>query len=698
MFGKKKYRKAAEITDVAPLKDELPRKPFPGKRKLRALLQGLNHPNKMASVSLAIHPTHAVMWPEQNIPFDAIQATRYQEKGFEKVTAYKKGRWDGYTNLGRLRTDGVFEFPIGLLGKVLQACEDAGVRVQERESTRVEPIASYRGLGADHLGAGITLRDYQKAAVTAFIEREQFSDVSGYDSVKSIGLQDAEFLHCEIGSLTRYRLPGTGLLWAATGSGKTVSSASMIARLGVRTLFMVYGNDLVRQTWRNFNNFLGAWLLNHDEQIGIAVEGDFNPGFVTVAGQSTLAAMLAGPTNAIKRVKTVVREFMRTIPAAIYNVDQEDADEEERCKGVLSKMQTKMATWLTKIPSGEAVARTILSDIHDLQYENLSFKDGYVEQPDEGVSKAGKSYGEWLEALEKCLRRMDNFFGSFKRADKRREELLEYLSTVEFLIVDEAHKAAASGAYSVIQMCPAYYRVGMSGTPLDRADGANLKVLAAFGECAFRVSNSQMRDAGVIPDAQITLYSVPGHVEGFYGKYKWNDLYLEGIVYNEYRNRIAVDAARRVFDKGGKVLMLFKSIEHGEVLGDLLDEAGVEHLVLDGSSKTEARRDALDQFSAGTLRVIVASAIFGTGIDIPDGFDLLALMAGGKGKLGDDRGGIAVLQNLGRGLRGDGKVEVIDFMDEHHRTLYKHSVGRLQIYQGQGCFQVIEERSIQAVA
>lgn len=708
MFGKKKFwREGTAKPDVLPVSFPGKKSPpaFPGKRKYREIERGLNHPDKIPTLNLAVHPSHATVWPVQNIPSTAICTTRYREKGYEKVTSYKKGIWDGWTQLGRTSGDGFsFDFPLGLLPKFMQACEDAGVRVLESNSTRVRPEAELETMGSSHLGGGFKLRDYQVEAANAFVDLGSYESVGGLPSLGAIEPNRAEDQYSEIGDLTRYRVPGTGIIWAATGSGKTVSSASVVARLGVRTLFMVYGNDLVRQTWRNFNNMLGTWLLDDGHQVGIAVEGDFNPGFVTVAGSSTLATMLMGPERAVKKVMRKIRKFLRLTDLAIDRVVEETfesddllgfEEESDVNRGKLREMRTLMARWLDCVPSQMAKGRNVVLKLEALGLESLEFRNNALIEEDLESNIELLSADSWKSDLEAVFRAMNRFPGKFQRCVEKQKTLVDYLKTVDLLIVDEVHKAASSGAYAVAQTCSAFYRLGMSGTPLDRADGANLKVLAAFGEVVMRVHNRQMRTAGVIPDARIRILEVPAWSTGkkWEGKPIWNEIYSDGIVLNGWRNEQAVAATKRVYDAGGKVLVLFRVIEHGKILGELLDEVDVPATVLDGASKTQQRRDALDSFSAGDIRVIVASAIFGTGIDIPDGFDLLLLMGGGKGKGKgeDERGGIAVLQNLGRGLRGDGQVEVIDFMDNQHPILRNHSVSRFQIYQGQGCFEVTRE-------
>ena len=628
---------------------------------------------------LSLRGAEAFLWPVEDIPMQVMQSTQYRQAGYEKTVAYQRGAWDGWVSLSHLarhdvdsRDTKVFVFPIGLLSQVLERCHAGGCHVEEVTGLRAKPSHHIQPIKPGVLGGGISLRDYQEKTVDAFVSEDRLERVQDLPSLGLLSDSQAQDCFAGVGELTRMRLPGSGLIWAATGSGKTVSSASIIGRLAVPTLFMVYGNDLVRQTWRNFNEFLGPWLKENGQALGSAMEGEWNPGFVTVAGSSTLAAMLAAPNNAKIRAKKAVEKFIRV---------GLEAKSSGAVKGeswrTLEELILKSRRWLSA-----SIDRRdqIVDSIREMDLCSIVLESSYV-----GDLPAEK----WFKMLESSVRAMQQYPKKQEAAMQRRQQLLDYLKTVDLLVVDEVHKVAASGAYEVTQRCPAYYRIGMSGTPLDRSDGANLKVLATCGEVGIRITNAQMKQAGVIPDAKIKMVHVPGSVD-LGRRPKWSDVYEAGIVRNKWRNRYGAEAIKRVYDQGGKVLTLFKSVEHGKVLGSLLEEMGVEAVVLDGSSTTERRRDCLDLFEEGMLRVIVASAIFGTGINIPQGFDLLLLMGGGKGKRGDERGGIAVLQNLGRGLRGSGSVEVIDFMDSQHGMLVNHSRGRLSIYRDQDCFDVVE--------
>jgi len=73
-----------------------------------------------------------------------------------------------------------------------------------------------------------------------------------------------------------------GILWYATGAGKTITGARIIQRLGVKTLYMVPSLDLLDQT----HTALQGLLKN--VSVGIIGGGSWDPKEITVATTATL--------------------------------------------------------------------------------------------------------------------------------------------------------------------------------------------------------------------------------------------------------------------------------------------------------------------------------------------------------------------------------------------------------------------------
>jgi superfamily II DNA or RNA helicase len=263
---------------------------------------------------------------------------------------------------------------------------------------------------------------------------------------------------------------------------------------------------------------------------------------------------------------------------------------------------------------------------------------------------------------------------------KSSRELENYLwKTAQLLFVDECHTAGSDTFYDVLDGINAFFRIGLSGTPLDRNDGADLRLIAQTGDVAYEVSNKLLIERGV---------SVPVHVEikrinnpklvG--GNYK--SVQKTCIIENkEILDDIAAWVPARVRE-GLQVLVLVKEIEHGKNLEGLLQsKLGGEVRFLHGSLTTQDRRDSLKAFTAGTLRVLIGTSILYQGIDTP-AIDAIVFADVGKSK-------ITALQAIGRGLRArPGKLRLLvrDYANFCHKWLTNHSLKRIQIFKAEKCF------------
>jgi superfamily II DNA or RNA helicase len=78
-------------------------------------------------------------------------------------------------------------------------------------------------------------------------------------------------------------------------------------------------------------------------------------------------------------------------------------------------------------------------------------------------------------------------FQSLMAAGRRNPGALQtFLGAEEALCVDEVQSQSASRLYATtLSLEKAYYRVGMSGTPLDRSDADNLRTIGALGPLLF---------------------------------------------------------------------------------------------------------------------------------------------------------------------------------------------------------------------
>ncbi len=255
----------------------------------------------------------------------------------------------------------------------------------------------------------------------------------------------------------------------------------------------------------------------------------------------------------------------------------------------------------------------------------------------------------------------------------------------EGAVVHNCHHAGANSWYLVLRACAAYYRFGLSGTPLSRTDGADLRLLGATGPVLYEVRNKMLVERGISVQPVIHFVKVtkPIIAKGTH----WREVYTRGIVENPYRNKALCKKAAEFVAQGLSIWILVNEIKHGELIDQELDRASkfIPHQFINGTEEMEVRHKALKDFKQGGLKVLIATSILGEGVDVPN-VDVLILAAGGKST-------INTLQRVGRGLRTGGNVDklyVVDTADFTHKYLTKHSLQRMADYKNEECFEIEE--------
>lgn len=255
----------------------------------------------------------------------------------------------------------------------------------------------------------------------------------------------------------------------------------------------------------------------------------------------------------------------------------------------------------------------------------------------------------------------------------------DFLNSIQVLMLDECHNTASSQFFKVLLKCPAPVRIAMSGTPLDRSDGQDLKLISQTGPVISEVSNKYLIEHGysvevIVNYTEVTQPIIPDNAT-------YPEAYSLGVVNNSYRNGLIRDKVEERLAEGRQVWVLVKQIKHGELLSDLLKSIAIDHSFICGRDSVQKREKVLDQFRRGALPVIISNKILEQGIDVPS-VDALILAVGDKTKIG-------ALQRLGRGVRTGGRFDnlvVDEFLDMTHPLLTKHSLIRFQVYKKEDAF------------
>lgn len=287
------------------------------------------------------------------------------------------------------------------------------------------------------------------------------------------------------------------------------------------------------------------------------------------------------------------------------------------------------------------------------------------------------------------------------RLKKKHKDTERFLRDAPLLMFDEVHHLGTAPTWQRVgDACGAERRYGFSGSPwasgmptIDlgtdkESNYADFRVVSQVGEALVYIPSKMLRDMGVIIDPRIFVLpvSLPKGLRSNPFP-RWNWVYKHGIVENESRNKLIVDSALRLHERGHRTTILVVSIAHGRALLRQLYDMGLnaaftkgddEVLVFTGK-KIQSQKDAgervRDAFLAGDIDVLIGSVVIDEAVDLP-GMSALILAGGMKSP-------IRAVQRVGRAIRtADGKDEaiIIDFRDRQHYFLNNHTNKRLGIY------------------
>jgi DNA repair protein RadD len=253
-------------------------------------------------------------------------------------------------------------------------------------------------------------------------------------------------------------------------------------------------------------------------------------------------------------------------------------------------------------------------------------------------------------------------FGSRVHVHSIQSALRHGPQSVDLLVIDEAHRAAASTYRQIIAKYPMAARLGLTATPL-RTDGQGLR--DAFDEIVFGAAIHELIESGAL--ARYRAFEAPDEVleqlpqlRRHHGDYASRDLAalmnqprLVGDVVKEYLRHAS----------GRKAVAFAVNIDHSKALKDAFSAAGVRAAHLDGRAKESARALALDRLQRGDLDVLCNVNLFTEGWDCPA--VSCVIMARPTASL------TLYLQSVGRGLRpAPGKPDLIIL--DHAGNMERH--------------------------
>lgn len=239
----------------------------------------------------------------------------------------------------------------------------------------------------------------------------------------------------------------------------------------------------------------------------------------------------------------------------------------------------------------------------------------------------------------------------------------------DYLIVDEAHHAAADTYQKILSYFKPAFTLGLTATP-ERADDKS--ILEIFKNTAHKLDIQTAVEIGeLVPVRCIRIHTNIDLTKVRFNSVQYNIRDLESKIYVPERNRLIVDTwMQYVRDK--RTVVFCASVKHAQQIADLFREQGIKSAAVSGSMKQSERREFQEKFVNRDIQVLCACDLLNEGWDCPE-IEVLFMARPTMSK-------VLYTQQLGRGMRlyeGKESLMVFDFVDNASQYNAPYSLHRL---------------------
>ena len=246
----------------------------------------------------------------------------------------------------------------------------------------------------------------------------------------------------------------------------------------------------------------------------------------------------------------------------------------------------------------------------------------------------------------------------------------------DYLIVDEAHHAAADTYQKILSYFKPAFTLGLTATP-ERADDKS--ILEIFKNTAHKLDIQTAVEIGeLVPVRCIRIHTNIDLTKVRFNSVQYNIRDLESKIYVPERNRLIVDTwMQYVRDK--RTVVFCASVKHAQQIADLFREQGIKSAAVSGSMKQSERREFQEKFVNRDIQVLCACDLLNEGWDCPE-IEVLFMARPTMSK-------VLYTQQLGRVMRlyeGKESLMVFDFVDnasQYNAPYSLHRLFRLKDYQ-----------------
>ena len=238
-----------------------------------------------------------------------------------------------------------------------------------------------------------------------------------------------------------------------------------------------------------------------------------------------------------------------------------------------------------------------------------------------------------------------------------------------YLIVDEAHHAAADTYQRILSYFKPAFTLGLTATP-ERADDKS--ILEIFKNTAHRLDIQTAVEIGeLVPVRCIRIHTNIDLTKVRFNSVQYNIRDLESKLYVPERNQLIVDTwLQYVRDK--RTVVFCASVKHAEQIARLFCEQGVPTASVSGGMKQSERKEFQEKFVNREIQVLCACDLLNEGWDCPE-IEVLFMARPTMSR-------VLYTQQLGRGMRLSESKEslmVFDFVDNASQYNMPYSLHRL---------------------
>ena len=239
----------------------------------------------------------------------------------------------------------------------------------------------------------------------------------------------------------------------------------------------------------------------------------------------------------------------------------------------------------------------------------------------------------------------------------------------DYLIVDEAHHAAADTYQKILAYFKPSFTLGLTATP-ERADDKS--ILEIFKNTAHKIDIQTAVEIGeLVPVRCIRIHTNIDLTKVRFNSVQYNIRDLESKIYVPERNQLIVNTWMQ-YVKDKRTVVFCASVKHAEEIAALFKQKGIHAAAVSGGMKQSDRKEFQDKFVAREIQVLCACDLLNEGWDCPE-IEVLFMARPTMSK-------VLYTQQLGRGMRlYDGKesLMVFDFVDNASQYNAPYSLHRL---------------------